>query len=282
MNKQNFPKPKVFISYSWDSDEHRNRVKHFVLKLRSDNIDVIYDGDTTLGDRITKFMENSIIQCDVVLIICTPQYKQKADGRIAGVGYENNLITAELYKTHCENKFIPVLFEGTWKKSVPAWAEGKLGVDLTDSTKNIFEYKRLLNNLIVNKNEITFLYSSNYEVFIENKNCSDNIEDKTPNLDEQFTERFTKIFGAVEDIINGNQETAIIERHSVISDIVKYHIFENMEGKCEKYTKSFCPRDIDNILSDFILFQEKGDVNEKNKWRKFSLLDNCKSSTALH
>lgn len=270
MNRQNFTKTKVFISYSWDSEEHKTRVKNFVLKLRSDDINVLYDGDIKSGDRFTKFMEDSIRECDVILLICTPLYKQKADSRISGVGYENNIFTAELYETQCENKFIPVLFEGTWKESVPIWAKGKIGVNLINSLEYSFEYERLLKQLLSTIN-------NEHEPL-----CKDKIENKELNLEEQINERFTEIFGVDEGITNVNKEASKKEPHSIINDIVKYHILENMQNKCEKNKKSFCPRDVDNILLDFILFQEKGIVNEKNIWRNFSLIDNCKASTIIY
>ncbi len=37
-------------------------------------------------------MERSITGSDYVLIVCTPTYKQKADARVGGVGYEGHII----------------------------------------------------------------------------------------------------------------------------------------------------------------------------------------------
>lgn len=287
MNKCNITKPKVFVSYSWDSDEHRNRVKNFVFKLRSDDINVVYDEDIKLGDRITKFMEDSVVECDIVLFICTPQYKQKADRRIAGVGYENNIITAELYETQYENKFIPILFEGTWKESVPAWAKGKIGIDLTNPSKFDEEYERLLQQLTsTNDNELAFLYRRSYEICIGNNKCSSKVNDNEQNLDEQVNEKFAEIFGVEEDITNENQKLSITEHHNIIIDIVKHHILETMKNGCKENIKneelSFCPRDVDEVLSKFISFQEQGDVNANVKWKNFSLIDNSNTSTIIY
>lgn len=122
---------QVFVAYSWDSESHKENVKTFVQNLRSNGIDVIYDEELSYGKRIQHFMENSISQSDVVLFICTPDYKRRADSRISGVGYESEIITSEIYETSNEEKFIPVLFAGTWKISLPTWAKGKKGVDLS-------------------------------------------------------------------------------------------------------------------------------------------------------
>lgn len=92
-------------------------------------------------------MEKSVTNCEVVLFICTPYYKQKADSRIGGVGYKNTIISAELYETQNEQKFIPVLFSGSWKDTTPIWAKGKLGIDLSDPFTFEENYKGLVENI---------------------------------------------------------------------------------------------------------------------------------------
>jgi len=135
----------VFISYSWDSDKHIERVSHLVKLLKRSGIQVVWDQDLALGKRIPSFMEESLQKCSQVLFICTPNYKQKADGRNGGVGYETNVITGELYRDHNDVKYIPVLFEGDWDTSMPVWADGKLGADLR--TESMREYDKLLDAL---------------------------------------------------------------------------------------------------------------------------------------
>ena len=97
-------KSYVFVSYSWDSESHKDNVRKFVQTLRSDGIDVVYDGDLELGERLQHFMERSIAKSDIVLFICTPNYKYRADNRISGVGYESEIISNELYETCNEKK----------------------------------------------------------------------------------------------------------------------------------------------------------------------------------
>ena len=128
--------PTVFISYSWDSDEHREWVAGFADYLRNAGADVLFDGNLKLGQRLPKFMEQSIAKADYVVIICTENYKAKADGRIGGVGYENNIISGDLYATSGlnEEKYIPVLRSGNWATSLPDYMAGKLGVDCTNGT----------------------------------------------------------------------------------------------------------------------------------------------------
>ena len=139
--------PCIFVSYSWDSEEHKENVKKLVLRLRSAGFNVIYDGDLVPGDRLQRFMEKSVAESDIVIYICTPGYKYKADNRISGVGYENTIITSELFETQNERKFVPVLFSGTWKDSIPIWSKGKVGVDLSNPYQYSSEYRKLLETI---------------------------------------------------------------------------------------------------------------------------------------
>ena len=128
---------KVFISYSWDSDEHKKWVASLADSLLEESIDPIFDQyDIEPGDRLTHFMEKSITEADKVLIICTPEYKKKADDRVGGAGYESNIISEELYSKHNERKFIPVLREGTFDNAMPVYLKGKYTINLTDNNMN--------------------------------------------------------------------------------------------------------------------------------------------------
>jgi hypothetical protein len=91
-------------------------------------------------------METEIGGCDFVLLICTPAYKKRADERVGGVGYEQDLMTAERLVARHYNKFVPVLREGDWYNAVPKWITGHLGVDLRgdkyaeDNFQNLVEH----------------------------------------------------------------------------------------------------------------------------------------------
>lgn len=125
--------PKVFISYAWESEEHRAWVRSLADRLLADGIEAIVDQyDLGLGDRLPQFMEESVSSADYVLIVCTPAYKVKADARVGGVGYEGHIISDELYSKRNERKFIPVLKGGAPAECIPAFLAGKLGVDLGD------------------------------------------------------------------------------------------------------------------------------------------------------
>jgi len=145
MNSEN---PKVFISYSWDNIEHKSWVKDFATKLREDGVDVSLDQWKLIpGDQLTKFMEKEIRENDFVLIICTPKYKSRSDSREGGVGYEGDIMTAEILNNRNERKFIPILRNGDWSNSAPSWLLGKYFIDLKLNPIDEQNYNDLLTTL---------------------------------------------------------------------------------------------------------------------------------------
>lgn len=130
--------PKIFISYAWESDELKDWVKNLAIELRNNGIDAKLDQwEVIPGDQMPHFMEKSVRENDYVLLICTPKYKIKSENRIGGVGYEGDIMTAEVLQTSNHRKFIPILQSGDKDISIPSWLKGKYFIDL--SNNNHFE-----------------------------------------------------------------------------------------------------------------------------------------------
>ena len=140
--------PKVFISYSWEDESHKQWVKHLADELLKNGIDATLDQyDLALGDRLPLFMEKSISDSDYVLVICTPKYKEKSDNRKGGVGYEGHIISGELLSTGNERKFIPIMRKGTAVSAIPRCLSGKLGVNLVDGGDYENNFKDLITTI---------------------------------------------------------------------------------------------------------------------------------------
>ena len=135
----------AFISYSWDSDDHKKWTKELATRLRRDGVDVKLDQwETVPGDQLPAFMETAIRENDYVLIICTPKYKEKSDGRKGGVGYEGDIMTGEIFAKGNHRKFIPVLRAGDGDTAAPSWLQGKYGIDLRGNPYSEDQYNDLL------------------------------------------------------------------------------------------------------------------------------------------
>lgn len=126
-------RPIVFVSYSWDTDEH----KRWVLKLTCDlrtkyGIDVMLDSFIGKGQDLVDFMEKGIKRADKVLVIGTPLYKQKSEKTTGGVKYEQRIIKASIFGGKYANKFIPVLRAGEFGKSFPDVLMTRNGFDMSE------------------------------------------------------------------------------------------------------------------------------------------------------
>jgi SEFIR domain/NB-ARC domain len=117
--KSNYPKVlRVFISYSYDSEEHIDRVLALSDRLRRDGIDCNIDQyEQSPPQGWYRWMMNEIERSDVVLMICTLPYiqhfrKGEGDGMGIGVTWTGSIVTQELYTQAGENsKYIPIIFK---------------------------------------------------------------------------------------------------------------------------------------------------------------------------
>jgi subtilisin family serine protease len=142
------PYKKAFVSYSWDGTAHKRWVNTLAARLRSDGVDVCLDQwEMAYGDRLTQFMETSIKYNDIILIICTPEYARKSEGRAGGVGYEGDIITTDIFYGKNEKKLIPILRRGDRDTAIPSWLKSRLLIDMrkTAYDKN---YKSLLDTIL--------------------------------------------------------------------------------------------------------------------------------------
>lgn len=140
--------PKAFISYSWDDEEHKGWVKNLAGQLRKDGVETILDQwHVRAGDQLPAFMEKAVRENDFVLIVCTPKYKVKSENRSGGVGYEGDVIQAEVFTKHNHRKFIPLLRRGSWNDALPSQLSGKFSFDFRDYPESTKTYSELLDTL---------------------------------------------------------------------------------------------------------------------------------------
>ncbi len=107
----------VFITYSWDSQTHKDWVRQLADKLINNGIHVLLDQyDIQPGESFTHFMEKAISNSEKVLVILSPNYKEKSEERKGGVGYEQQIISGEIMSGIERKKFIPILRSGEYEK----------------------------------------------------------------------------------------------------------------------------------------------------------------------
>lgn len=142
--------PKVFISYSWDSEEHKKWVLDFATKLCESGIDVILDQweiSSKGGSPIPTFMLNSVSSSERVLCIMTPNYKLKTDKLAGGVGFEYSVLSSELADDLQSTKFIPILRKGEAKESTPMLLNQRIAYYMRDEDDIEAAFTDLLRDL---------------------------------------------------------------------------------------------------------------------------------------
>lgn len=139
--------PKVFISYSHDSQEHKQWVLEFSTRLRNSGIDAILDQwELKPGDDLPHFMERNLASSDRVIMICTENYVKKANSGSGGVGYEKMIVTADLMKTIDSNKVIPVIRQAGTRET-PTFLRSKLFIDFSSDEQTEFSFDELIRTL---------------------------------------------------------------------------------------------------------------------------------------
>ncbi len=141
--------PIVFISYSWDNEEHKEWVLNLANQLRKDGVDIILDRYYLRpGKNVPFFVENSIRRSNRIITVLTPNYKRKAENRLGGVGQEFSMINNELAKNITDNeRVIPLLKSGTTDESIPEFLQQYIYVSFSNEDNYENNYEELLREI---------------------------------------------------------------------------------------------------------------------------------------
>lgn len=152
--------PKVFISYSHDLQEHKDRVLHLSDRLRADGIDCNIDQyETSPPEGWPRWMVNKIEEADFVLVVCTETYERRFKGKEEagkglGVKWEGAVITQELYEAEAKNtNFIPIVFSPKDDAYIPIVLRGATHYEVNMEGYEAL-YRHLTNQPLVLKPEL--------------------------------------------------------------------------------------------------------------------------------
>lgn len=139
---------KVFISYSWDDEAHKKWVLSLANNLTKNGVYVFLDQyDLNAGKDMTQFMESSVREADKVLLIMTPNFKNKAEKRESGVGYEVSIITSEIFNNQKTDKFIPIVKKGKREECVPSFIRSRIDIDMSNDSSFDAAFEELLRTI---------------------------------------------------------------------------------------------------------------------------------------
>lgn len=144
--QQRKARPRVFISYSWDNDEHKEWVLTLADKLKEDDVDIKLDRyDMYAGRNLHTFIEDNIEKADKIIVVFTPIYRQKAEGRTNYAGAEYSIINVGLYQEIAtQEKIIPIFRLGSMKECLPLFMQQFLSIDFSDPKSYQEKYEELL------------------------------------------------------------------------------------------------------------------------------------------
>lgn len=208
---------KIFISYAWENDLHKDRVISFCNSLRKD-YGYKAEMDRLLSQQqsaihFPQMMHQGITDSDKVIIVLSPKYKIKAEAFLDGVGEEYRLIITEIPKN--PNKYILISFDGIKDDFIPLSLKGRNIIDFSVS------YNEAWNKLIAvleNDLEIDFSEVSKEAVSVNKKVIKD--------FEEILKEKNFKEKIDNEDFLNSSQidfvENEIIKATKIFQLVCHY------------------------------------------------------------
>lgn len=135
MQKASTP-PRVFISYTHDSEEHKNWIRRLAEDLADTGVDVLLDQwDLSPGHDLIEFMHKGITSAERVLMVCSGRFLEKVNRSEGGVAYEKLLVSAELAAQVGTKKFIPLVRCNPGPQKIPTFLGMRLYLDFTDDSR---------------------------------------------------------------------------------------------------------------------------------------------------
>lgn len=124
---------KIFVSYSWDSQEHQEWIAHLVRRLRNEGYNATYDQYITSQNTINlnRMMVEHIKNDDYVIVVVTENYANKADEFTGGVGFETELLLSVINENR-DNVIVVAKQPDINSKRVPFYLKGYHYIDFSN------------------------------------------------------------------------------------------------------------------------------------------------------
>jgi hypothetical protein len=140
--------PRVFVSYSHDSADHKAWVLILATRLVANGVDVVLDQwDLRLGGDLPRFMESGLTGSRRVLAVCTAAYVTKANEGLGGVGYEKMILTAQLMQDVTTDRILPIVRDNTLVPALPTFLGSRVYVDFREPTQFEAKFTELLREI---------------------------------------------------------------------------------------------------------------------------------------
>lgn len=142
--------PRVFISYSHDTEVHQERVLRLAERLRLDGLCACLDQyvEGTPEEGWPRWMLNKLDEADFVLVVCTETYYRRFrghedGGKGRGADWEGATITQGIYDDKSRGvKFVPVILQSDKEDFIPEPLRGQTHYELTSEERyqDLYEF----------------------------------------------------------------------------------------------------------------------------------------------
>jgi hypothetical protein len=187
--------PTVFISYSHDSEQHKEWVKKLGADLMHHGVNVILDQwDLRIGADLRFFMEQGLNKSTLVLCICSSEYVRKSDLGKGGVGFESMIITSALLENANTDYIVPIIRNNSTNVKTPIALKSKLYIDFSNDQEYFSRYSDLIERIYEEDSKKKPIlgdspYSNKVVQQIELKKRLDSIQYYNSNMNDKVTFR---------------------------------------------------------------------------------------------
>jgi len=133
---------KIFISYSWDDENHKLWIDNLAKDLNQFNVE--YDRNLKYGMSPLNYMKSNILSSDYVIIVFTPNYSERIKIVGTGVHTEFSLIGEDLFRKISGGKYLAILKEGKAITSIPEIMQDTLYFNFSLKANYDVEVKNLI------------------------------------------------------------------------------------------------------------------------------------------
>src|SRR5262245_37757992 len=141
---------RVFISHTAKSDEAVEWVKALALYLIDQGIQARLDRfHLRRGMDLQQWMCNELALAEKVIVVCDEAYKQKADGRLGGVGWETMIIQGDLASLPPDStKYQVIVRASRLEKGLPVYLRTRYAFHVPDTSAEMSFREELVKELL--------------------------------------------------------------------------------------------------------------------------------------
>ncbi|MFC7393020.1 toll/interleukin-1 receptor domain-containing protein [Scopulibacillus cellulosilyticus] len=135
----------VFVSYSWDNDEHQKWVLNLTNKLRTNGVDATIDlFETQNGTtNLNKMMIQGLRDSDSIIIVLTEKYANRANKFEGGVGFETTL-SLPILKNNPNRLIFILRHKENYLNAFPFHYRDYYAIDFSDDVSFENAFRKLL------------------------------------------------------------------------------------------------------------------------------------------